>query len=492
VGADSGDVGFGTDTPTTKLHVVKSTSGALRIEDGTQGLGRVLTSDVNGLATWQNPITLGTGWALIGNSAITTPTTPTTYGTSTIGAAQNFIGTTNANDVTVGTNNIERLRVKNTTGYVGIGTANPSTPLEVVSNGVSELRLGSRGAFGTARFSMISDKELATEWRPSYIESADNGTYTGRMDFFTNGTGVGNKFGSVRAMSITNGNVGIGTTNPSRAKLQVEGVVGNTNALFRTNATSQGISMVSDWPGLYFNSYYNAGQRTMAPNGYPTIINTDQSSGGLTFHTSDIANTSSDAIISVPERMRITAIGNVGIGTVSPQQPLHVYKNSNATKSVILGEAIQTSIGPDFQNRGVVGYASGVPATSGFGFAVGVMGIGDKTNSYYATGVYAHLGTTAPDLYDGNQALYANGNNLGLSGVFVGGDVVIGASSTTNGAILNINSTTKGVIFPRMTRAQRNAIVLPPLGVMIFQTDFTPGLRVFNGTNWMRFTETID
>lgn len=29
-------------------------------------------------------------------------------------------------------------------------------------------------------------------------------------------------------------------------------------------------------------------------------------------------------------------------------------------------------------------------------------------------------------------------------------------------------------------------------GTLIYQTDNTPGLRVYNGSNWMRFTETAD
>jgi hypothetical protein len=44
----SGAVGLGTATPSTRLHVW----GSVRIEDGTQGQGRVLTSDSTGLATW--------------------------------------------------------------------------------------------------------------------------------------------------------------------------------------------------------------------------------------------------------------------------------------------------------------------------------------------------------------------------------------------------------------------------------------------------------
>ena len=68
----------------------------------------------------------------------------------------------------------------------------------------------------------------------------------------------------------------------------------------------------------------------------------------------------------------------------------------------------------------------------------------------------------------------------------------IGTASPNGKSILEIKSTTKGVLFPRMTKAERDAITSPPDGLIIYQTDNTPGLRIYNGTNWMKFTETTD
>ncbi len=45
----SGRVGIGTASPGAKLHV----AGAVKIVDGTQGDGKVLTSDASGNASWQ-------------------------------------------------------------------------------------------------------------------------------------------------------------------------------------------------------------------------------------------------------------------------------------------------------------------------------------------------------------------------------------------------------------------------------------------------------
>ena len=53
---DNGNVGINNSAPTTKLDINNgSTNGAIKIVDGTQGVGKVLTSDANGLGTWQPP-----------------------------------------------------------------------------------------------------------------------------------------------------------------------------------------------------------------------------------------------------------------------------------------------------------------------------------------------------------------------------------------------------------------------------------------------------
>jgi hypothetical protein len=46
-------VGIGTGSPSDKLHIVGTPGTTLRIQDGLQAMGKVLTSDINGRATWQ-------------------------------------------------------------------------------------------------------------------------------------------------------------------------------------------------------------------------------------------------------------------------------------------------------------------------------------------------------------------------------------------------------------------------------------------------------
>ncbi|MFN8588514.1 MAG: hypothetical protein U0704_12030 [Candidatus Eisenbacteria bacterium] len=62
-----------------------------------------------------------------------------------------------------------------------------------------------------------------------------------------------------------------------------------------------------------------------------------------------------------------------------------------------------------------------------------------------------------------------------------------GAAADTS-AILDLSATNKGLLVPRMTAAQRAAIVLPATGLVVFQTDGTAGLYFNAGTsaspNW--------
>ncbi len=52
-------------------------------------------------------------------------------------------------------------------------------------------------------------------------------------------------------------------------------------------------------------------------------------------------------------------------------------------------------------------------------------------------------------------------------------------------SVLELRSTTKGFLPPRMNLAQRNSIPTPATGLLIYQTDNAPGLYYFDGTNWL-------
>ncbi len=51
-------------------------------------------------------------------------------------------------------------------------------------------------------------------------------------------------------------------------------------------------------------------------------------------------------------------------------------------------------------------------------------------------------------------------------------------------AMLDVKSSDKGILIPRMTQSERDAINEPATGLMIYQTDFPKGFYFFDGFNW--------
>lgn len=74
--------------------------------------------------------------------------------------------------------------------------------------------------------------------------------------------------------------------------------------------------------------------------------------------------------------------------------------------------------------------------------------------------------------------------DVGISGrVFVGGRMMIGYGSLSSSALLELTSKTHGFVVPRMSTIQRNAMVGPIGGLMVYDSD-TKSLMVHNGSDW--------
>lgn len=65
------------------------------------------------------------------------------------------------------------------------------------------------------------------------------------------------------------------------------------------------------------------------------------------------------------------------------------------------------------------------------------------------------------------------------------GDVTIGSSTFDATALLTMTSTTKGLLIPRMTAAQRIAISTPSTGLLVFDTD-SNAFIFFDSSDWMK------
>ena len=63
--------------------------------------------------------------------------------------------------------------------------------------------------------------------------------------------------------------------------------------------------------------------------------------------------------------------------------------------------------------------------------------------------------------------------------------VGIGTTTPNSSAILDLTSSSKGMLIPRLTLAQKLSIISPATGLMIYQTDGTYGLCYYDGSSWI-------
>ena len=122
--------------------------------------------------------------------------------------------------------------------------------------------------------------------------------------------------------------------------------------------------------------------------------------------------------------------------------------------------------------------------------------IADKTTSATASANSLFLGYRTSPLADSqtNQivigydaiGLGSNSTVLGNSSTLttvIYGNLLLGTTTDVASSRFTVNSTTQGMLTPRMTTSQRNAIVTPAQGLILYDTDLL-SLYQYNGTAW--------
>lgn len=191
---------------------------------------------------------------------------------------------------------------------------------------------------------------------------------------------------------------------------------------------------------------------------------------------------------------RFSANGNVGIGDTTPLALFTVgngdlFQVSSAGKiSAVFDNAIIDTDKFLVSDGGSIKYRTGSELLSDLG--VSSTAYVQDGNSF---GALATIGTN-----DSNDlAFETNGTErakINTSGnlLFYGSIKIGNSSSPHSSAALDISSTSKGVLFPRMTSAERTTISTPATGLHVYQTDTTEGSYVNLSGGWQRFLTTAD
>ena len=213
------------------------------------------------------------------------------------------------NGINAGTTNL----VINTLGNIGIGTTSPAVKLDIYTgdNNIAGVAVeGSSGRSLLTPYALYLGSGLTGVYGGYYIAGSG-----GDMTFGNNGAGDQIfKFNSVERMRLTNaGNIGIGTTTPG-VKLDVH------NGIIRSEGADQSNL------GIQINNYASGGRRYELVSGIRNIGQTGFSVYDATAGTS---------------RLVIDASGNVGIGTTTPGYKLtvsgDVYASSFIDDGVTIG-----------------------------------------------------------------------------------------------------------------------------------------------------------
>ncbi|MGL4631410.1 MAG: tail fiber domain-containing protein [Leadbetterella sp.] len=197
----------------------------------------------------------------------------------------------------------------------------------------------------------------------------------------------------------------------------------------------------------------------------------DDATGSMSYYNGSIwvpLTNSSTGWVASGTDINNTNSGRVGIGTTAPATLLHVAAGDAGTVSPRSG-TIQT-----LETNGSNGYLSILTpnnATSGVAF-------GSPDGNADGSINYDHL----------TQKLTLRTKASTRMTIDSIGNVGMGNTSPNVNALLDMSSTTKGVLIPRMTTTQRNAIPITT-GLAVYDNT-TKGFWFHDGTDWRPFSST--
>ena len=202
-------------------------------------------------------------------------------------------------------------------------------------------------------------------------------------------------------------------------------------------------------------------------------------SGDVTTGAVTLINTSPDQTVTIS--------GGTGI-TTGGTYPNFTLVNSSPDQTVTISGGTGITTGGTYPNFTILNSAPDRTVTITGGTNIQI------TGTYPDFGVN-FTGTTTGGTVSGDYLPLSGGTVTGgtifQSGLtantfYSSGQVGIGTSNPNAAAIIEIASTTQGVLFPRMTKVQRDAISTPPIGLMLFVTDDNEGLYIYKTSGWVQ------
>jgi hypothetical protein len=325
----SGDVGIGVLTPLQTLHVAGTARITAATGTPTTITGRNAAGDVGNVA-------IGTGLSLTAGTLSVTGGTNDWDLTGNAGTnpATNFIGTSDNQPMVVRTNNTEKMRVT-AAGNVGIGIVAPILKMDV-AGGIRVQRdtLRASNAGSSILWSSVNSGLGETE----FINY--RGTGAGGFRFYNMAPGITPDSAVGELMRITgSGAVGIGTGAPAQT-LDVAGTARITAAT-GTPTTITGRNAAGDVGNVALGTGLTLTAGTLSVTGGTNDWDLTGNAG--TNPATNFIGTSDNQPMVVrtnnTEKVRVTAAGNVGIGTATPSSKLEV---SNSGITVASTSAIPT------------------------------------------------------------------------------------------------------------------------------------------------------
>ena len=401
-GEGIGNVGIGTTSPSEKLDVSGATNTYVRsVTTGASG-SAVFKAQNDGTASI-NMRADGSG--LSANSL---------FGLSRANLLELFsqngglvVGTLDANDLTLGTNNTANVTIKSA-GNVGIGTTSPSELLQVGGTAMGSanrhaISLGADG-WGVPGVSGVNSNGDKLILFRNETTSMGLGVESSNMWFQATQSGSAGGFkwyqnGIATMILNTSGNVGIGTTTPA-TKLDILGDL--TLSTAKTGTASRQIGMRNG--NNISLMQFDFPEATSIQSDIRFFRETNNSvAPQLIIFKADGTN-SPQTSFSARGTSYINAIsGNVGIGTTSPAYTLDVSGDIRATGTIYGASGTQVPVGTGTENYLSKWSASGT--------------LGDSV--VYDDGTNVGIGTTAPATkldIDGTLGVSANSSYTTSSG----------------------------------------------------------------------------